>query len=196
MKYLVTIDYNHKKGFEQSEDMVVVAPHSEAAISYLSGILLARASVKSIARTRAIKIEAIESPAPIDSIKEAVLMHLPKLPYNIRGVYNHLGFRFVQYGNEEQGYQYDFDKWTINPDSSDDLFLSIYRLLDIKAISPAPIDWAKRLEAVRQWRKEAIDFIGEHHHMADISTQRIIEIAADIQASDRAIKALAGGSPQ
>ena len=49
MKYLVTIDYNHKKGFEMSEDMVVVAPDQEGAISYLSGLLSSRASVKSIA---------------------------------------------------------------------------------------------------------------------------------------------------
>ena len=71
MKYLVTIDYNHKKGFEMSEDMVVVAPDQEGAISYLSGLLSSRASVKSIARTRAISIEPIESPAPTDWGKEA-----------------------------------------------------------------------------------------------------------------------------
>ena len=70
MKYLVTIDYNHKKGFEMSEDMVVVAPDQEGAISYLSGLLSSRASVKSIARTRAISIEPIESPAPTDWGKE------------------------------------------------------------------------------------------------------------------------------
>ena len=70
MKYLVTIDYKHKKGFEMSEDMVVVAPDQEGAISYLSGLLSSRASVKSIARTRAISIEPIESPAPTDWGKE------------------------------------------------------------------------------------------------------------------------------
>ena len=118
MKYLVTIDYNHKKGFEMSEDMVVVAPDQEGAISYLSGLLSSRASVKSIARTRAISIEPIESPAPtdwgkeLDGIKKTTLaayqfikqsiINSSDMPYDMReieladavGVYTHVCLRW------------------------------------------------------------------------------------------------------